>query len=109
MPMQTPTGNRIPCGHPEGGHKNYVKNIVVPQRGCATFGLIDGTKKEYKTELKKCDCNPRPPTHAGIILDPFSGSGTTCLVARKLGRHYIGIDLSEPYCKMSRKRIAEIL
>lgn len=40
-----------------------------------------------------------------IVLDPFMGSGTTGLVAVKLGRQFVGIDLSEEYCKMARKRI----
>jgi len=45
----------------------------------------------------------------GIVLDPFVGSGTTALVARKLGRHYIGIDLNEDYVTIARKRVAELL
>jgi len=40
-----------------------------------------------------------------IILDPFCGAGTTCLVAKKLGRKYIGIDISEKYCEIAEKRI----
>lgn len=40
-----------------------------------------------------------------IILDPFFGSGTTGLVALKLGRKYIGIDLSEEYCKIAEERL----
>lgn len=40
-----------------------------------------------------------------IILDPMCGSGTTCVAAKKLGRNYIGIDVSEEYCKLSRERI----
>jgi site-specific DNA-methyltransferase (cytosine-N4-specific) len=40
-----------------------------------------------------------------IVLDPFSGAGTTCLVARKLQRRYIGIELNPEYVKMSEKRI----
>jgi len=43
-----------------------------------------------------------------IILDPFVGSGTTCLAARKLNRHYIGIDKDEEYCKIARLRLASI-
>lgn len=35
----------------------------------------------------------------GIVLDPFAGSGTTCRVALRSGRHAIGIDLSERYCE----------
>jgi len=40
-----------------------------------------------------------------IILDPFCGTGTTCLVAKKLARKFIGIDISEQYCKVAEKRI----
>lgn len=41
-----------------------------------------------------------------IILDPFNGVGTTTLVAQKLGRRYLGIDISEEYCKTALKRIS---
>jgi DNA modification methylase len=41
----------------------------------------------------------------GVVLDPFSGAGTTGLVARRLGRRYIGIELNPEYATMSRKRI----
>lgn len=39
------------------------------------------------------------------VLDPFSGSGTTGVVAKRLGRNYIGVDLYEKYNDMARKRI----
>lgn len=39
-----------------------------------------------------------------LVLDPFVGSGTTCAVASRLGRESIGIDLSEEYLKLARKR-----
>jgi len=42
-----------------------------------------------------------------IVLDPFNGAGTTTLVARKLGRKYIGIDISEKYCNIGENRIKE--
>ena len=41
------------------------------------------------------------------ILDPFAGAGTTCAVARRLGRGYLGIDVSEEYCRAAERRIAE--
>jgi site-specific DNA-methyltransferase (adenine-specific) len=44
-------------------------------------------------------------THAQIILDPFMGSGTTAVAAKRLGRNYIGIDLSPEYCKQAEDRI----
>ena len=39
-----------------------------------------------------------------LVLDPFCGSGTTCKMAKLFNRNYIGIDISEKYCKLSRKR-----
>lgn len=42
-----------------------------------------------------------------LVLDPFNGVGTTTLVARKLGRNYIGIDISEQYCQKALERIKE--
>lgn len=40
------------------------------------------------------------------VLDPFSGAGTTGLVALRLGRNYVGIELNPEYAAMSRKRLA---
>ena len=42
-----------------------------------------------------------------VVLDPFNGSGTTCVAAKASGRHYIGIDLSEEYCAIARQRVAQ--
>jgi DNA modification methylase len=39
-------------------------------------------------------------------LDPMCGSGTTCKMAKLLGRHYLGIEPSSKYCKIARQRIA---
>jgi len=41
-----------------------------------------------------------------VVLDPFTGTGTTLVVAKKLGRKYIGYELSEAFAKAARKRIA---
>ncbi len=55
-----------------------------------------------------CACStPDAPTLPGLILDPMCGTGTTVGVAHKLGRHGIGVDLSEDYCRLARWRIAE--
>jgi site-specific DNA-methyltransferase (adenine-specific) len=42
----------------------------------------------------------------GVILDPFLGSGTTSVVAKKLGRKYAGIEINEEYCCWVEKRLA---
>jgi modification methylase len=46
-------------------------------------------------------------TNAKIILDPFMGSGTTAVVAKGLGRKYIGIEISPEYCKMANERLMQ--
>jgi site-specific DNA-methyltransferase (adenine-specific) len=43
-----------------------------------------------------------------VVLDPFSGSGTTCAVAKKFGRQYIGIDLDAEYTRLAQKRLDNI-
>ena len=49
-------------------------------------------------------------SHEGeIVLDPFAGTGTTCLVAKKMNRRFIGIDQSQTYINIAKKRISESL
>jgi modification methylase len=43
-----------------------------------------------------------------VILDPFFGSGTTGAVAKRLGRHFIGIEREKTYADVARARIAEV-
>ena len=40
------------------------------------------------------------------VLDPFAGAGTTLLVADRLQRHAVGIELNTDYCDLIRKRLA---
>ncbi|MFA5238995.1 MAG: site-specific DNA-methyltransferase [Phycisphaerae bacterium] len=44
-----------------------------------------------------------------IVLDPFAGSGTTAIVAKQLGRDYIGIDISREYCKIAEHKLEEVV
>ena len=57
---------------------------------------------------------PRPPLRCiaagckpgGVVLDPFTGSGTTGLAAIQLGRQFTGIDLSAEFAQLAAERIA---
>ena len=42
----------------------------------------------------------------GVVLDPFSGSGSTLVAAALSGRGYVGIELEQKYCQLARKRVA---
>ncbi len=43
-----------------------------------------------------------------LVLDPFCGSGTTCVAAKKLGRRYVDIDISPEYCEIARMRLKAV-
>ncbi|MGN0205984.1 MAG: DNA-methyltransferase [Muribaculaceae bacterium] len=40
-----------------------------------------------------------------VVFDPFAGSGTAAVVAAKLGRHYLGVEINEEYCLLAAKRL----
>jgi site-specific DNA-methyltransferase (adenine-specific) len=44
-----------------------------------------------------------------VVLDPFAGSGTTCVAAIQTGRHFVGFDIEEKYVKLARTRINKYL
>ena len=48
------------------------------------------------------------PPH-GVVLDPFLGSGTTAVVARRLERDFVGIDCVPAYCRMAEERLQRTL
>ncbi|MFV0318359.1 MAG: DNA-methyltransferase [Microthrixaceae bacterium] len=50
-----------------------------------------------------CGCGA--PWRRGVVLDPFIGSGTTAVVAERLGRDWIGIDLNADFAELARSRI----
>ena len=51
----------------------------------------------------KSSCPP-----GGIIFDPFAGSGTTLVAAKKLGRQFIGCDLNAGYVRLAKERLKAI-
>nr|WP_155073651.1 site-specific DNA-methyltransferase [Streptomyces taklimakanensis] len=67
-----------------------------PQAHFATFPI------DLPIRCIKAGCKP-----GGVVLDPFSGSGTTGAAARQLGRKYVGIDLNPAYHDLAKARFAQ--
>ncbi|RLI97117.1 MAG: hypothetical protein DRO96_01420 [Candidatus Aenigmatarchaeota archaeon] len=70
------------------------------------YKYAEKLKSRYETIRVICDCNAG--FERGIVLDPFFGSGTTGLVARKQLKNWIGIELNPEYIKIAEKRIKAI-
>jgi site-specific DNA-methyltransferase (adenine-specific) len=83
--------------HPRGRNKRTVWSIPLSKFREAHFAVFP--EKLIETCIQ-ASCPP-----GGVVLDPFLGSGTTALVARRLGRHFIGIDCVAEYCDMARRRL----
>jgi site-specific DNA-methyltransferase (adenine-specific) len=60
------------------------------------------TQKSEKLVAKLLLASTNP---GDVVLDPFLGSGTTAIVAKKIGRRYLGIDISEEYCLLALRRL----
>jgi hypothetical protein len=76
--------------------------ILTGTVGKSGSGRIEG----YSITLgwqPQCKCAKEPVP--AIVMDPFSGAGTSCMVAKKLWRNYIGIELNPEYVKLSQDRI----
>jgi DNA modification methylase len=56
-------------------------------------------------ELQRCDCFA--PSRAGVVLDPFFGTGTVGVVAERLGRDWLGIELNPNFAVQAEQRIAK--
>lgn len=60
------------------------------------------TQKPEKLLAKLILASSRP---GDLVFDPFMGSGTSCVVSKKLERRYLGVDMNEEYCLWAAKRI----
>jgi len=65
-------------------------------------------RKSKRKTLGWTDCGCGGDWIGGVVLDPFLGSGTVAVVAKKLGRNYIGIELKEDYIRMAERRLAKV-
>jgi len=88
-------------GHPKGKNPGDFWSIPTKPFKEAHFAVYP---EEICVKPIKSSCPPD-----GIVLDPMCGSGTTLVVAKKLGRRIIGIDINPEYVNMARKRLKPYL
>ncbi|MCE7006604.1 site-specific DNA-methyltransferase [Kibdelosporangium philippinense] len=62
-----------------------------------------GAGQKVSTGTLPCDCHA--PARRGLVLDPFFGAGTTGLVARELGRDWLGIELNPDFVRLAEERL----
>jgi site-specific DNA-methyltransferase (adenine-specific) len=103
-----PKGNKYPC------YKLYLKDRKGIPQGTVIKGISSCSKSNkhgYATEkpekllelLINSFSNP-----GDTVLDLFCGSGTACVVAKRLGRNYIGCDINPDAIKIAKRRLKKI-
>ncbi|MDF5757609.1 site-specific DNA-methyltransferase [Spongiactinospora sp. TRM90649] len=92
-----PTGRQHDTTHPQGSNPGDMWSISTRPLRAAHFAAFP-----IDIPLRAIAAGCRP---GGTVLDPFTGSGTTGLAARRLGRRFIGIELNAAYCDLARDRL----
>lgn len=85
--------------HAKGRNKRTVWSIPLSKFREAHFAVFP------ERLVETCLLAGCPP--GGLVLDPFLGSGTTAVVAQRLGFQYLGIDCVAKYCEMARRRLGQ--
>ena len=85
--------------HPKGRNRRTVWDIPLSKFRGVHFAVFPERLVEICV-MAGCPEN-------GIVLDPFIGSGTTAVVAQRLGRKYVGIDSNLEYCEMAQNRLMQ--
>lgn len=119
----SPPGQSPSCGNRKALHgPTYSRHRSSVQGGQDLRAVIDGKRNRRSVwtvptaPFKGAHFATFPPAliepcilagskPGDLVLDPFVGTGTTCALAKKLGRHYLGIELNANYAPLFNKRI----
>lgn len=100
------TTNKIVSSLSKTGQKyfNTYYNFIEAKNN---DGKVEGHEATFSTEFANyfIDLYSKPND---IVLDNFSGTGTTPYASSKMGRQYIGIDLVEDYCEYAKERLLKL-
>ena len=89
------------CFYPQKEHE-FIKRIPDVIRANRTGNNLHPTEKPVDLMMQIIQANK-----GDLILDPFLGSGTTAVACKQLKRNYIGIEISEKYCKIAEERLRQ--
>ena len=99
-----PWGRKIaPTGHVNKREAAHVPNNAPTKTDSSGWAP---TKKANGQWFPACTCDAGDPVPC-VVLDPFAGAGTVALVADRLGRDSIGIELNAEYVKMAVQRLRD--
>ena len=105
------------CAKASSSERNEGLEGLPFQSNMRVNGPRESEKDKFATKVKNNHPTVKPlklmeyliklimPPKDGVLLDPFAGSGTTVLAARKLGYTAIGIEKEQEYCDIARKRL----
>lgn len=106
--MKAVGGSRGVFGGKQSRHRgNQELTAYRNKRSVWNMPTASCGKNNYATfpDELAVNCILAGTAEGDIVLDPFVGSGTTCRVANRYGRRYIGIDLNSEYCKAAEAEI----
>jgi len=90
-------------GEYHGNEKKDYKTSNAQMPSETKRRILEGIRKEKEEQWIKCSCGVG--FEPGVVLDPFMGSGTTAVMARKLNRRWVGVDISETFLKEAANKI----
>jgi hypothetical protein len=92
-------------GHAHDSNGQYNRGTSTSRKSpVGDYHDLGGRSATTTGWQPSCSCPDHDPIPA-TVADFFSGSGTTGMVAQWLGRHYVGVDLSDDYHQLAHERI----
>jgi len=100
--------------------KKYIWNRLAKKYGLQKSCNFDIEATIYRHTREGTDHSTQKPlrlvgkfvyassNEGDVVLDPFCGSGTTCVAAKALSRRFIGVDIDSKYCRISNSRIGNV-